>query len=122
MTSTHTCLWCRNTLLRHVRRSGVYWFCNSCRQEIHPLLLDLGQTQRVSDPLQRPSTLEEAVFEGAGFDDVVEVKIALPISATAVDAPDQAEADLPPRSALLQGHEAADAQPSLSVYSSRSID
>ncbi|HEY9880538.1 MAG TPA: hypothetical protein V6D29_18915 [Leptolyngbyaceae cyanobacterium] len=67
MASTHTCLWCRNVLLRHVRRSGIYWFCNSCRQEIHPLLVDFGHTQRVKSPLQELS-------------DRVEVKIPLKVS------------------------------------------
>lgn len=69
MASTHTCLWCRNTLLRHVRRSGVYWFCNSCRQEIDPLLVDLGHTQRVNSPLHEASNL-------------VEVKIPLRVSSS----------------------------------------
>jgi hypothetical protein len=67
MPSTQTCLWCRNTLLRHVRRSGVYWFCNSCRQEIHPLLLDLGETQRVKEPSQHSS-------------DFVDVQISLAVA------------------------------------------
>lgn len=59
MASTHTCLWCRNTLLRHIRRSGVYWLCSSCRQEIHPLLVDLGHTQRINSPLhERPELIE----------------------------------------------------------------
>jgi hypothetical protein len=68
MASTQTCLWCRNTLLRHVRRSGVYWFCNSCRQEIHPLLVHLEQVQRVGMPV--PST-----------PDFVGVKLPLTVSA-----------------------------------------
>ncbi|KAF3885981.1 MULTISPECIES: hypothetical protein [Nostocales] len=36
-TTTHSCLCCGNSLLRHVRHQGVYWFCQSCRQEV-PLL------------------------------------------------------------------------------------
>ncbi|MBD2260678.1 hypothetical protein [Pseudanabaena sp. FACHB-2040] len=73
MPSTQTCLWCRNTLLRHVRRSGVYWFCNSCRQEIHPLLIDLGETQRVKEASHSSS-------------DLVDVQIPLTV---------RAEGDLP---------------------------
>ncbi|MBA2749020.1 MAG: hypothetical protein H0U45_09840 [Tatlockia sp.] len=31
------CPCCGNPLLRHVRQSGVYWFCTSCWQEV-PIL------------------------------------------------------------------------------------
>ncbi|MBI1242394.1 hypothetical protein [Umezakia ovalisporum] len=33
----NTCLCCGGYLLRHVRHGEVYWFCQSCRQEV-PLL------------------------------------------------------------------------------------
>lgn len=115
MTSTHTCLWCRNTLLRHVRRSGIYWFCNSCRQEIHPLLLDLGQTQRVSDPLQQSAVYEGADYKGEAFDDVVEIKIPLPVSSASVGVDVEADADSPTRPMPLQALETLDPEPSLSV-------
>ncbi|MGA9378387.1 MAG: hypothetical protein WBV73_06415 [Phormidium sp.] len=29
-----TCPCCSNTLLRHIRSTGVYWFCRRCYQEI----------------------------------------------------------------------------------------
>jgi hypothetical protein len=29
-----TCPCCSGVLLRHVRRDGVYWFCNHCWQEM----------------------------------------------------------------------------------------
>ncbi|EKQ69988.1 hypothetical protein OsccyDRAFT_0244 [Leptolyngbyaceae cyanobacterium JSC-12] len=32
--SHNDCICCTRTLLRHVRSSGVYWFCPSCRQEM----------------------------------------------------------------------------------------
>ncbi|ULP30197.1 hypothetical protein [Leptolyngbya boryana] len=28
------CLCCSEKLLRHVRSTGVYWFCSNCRQEM----------------------------------------------------------------------------------------
>ena len=31
------CPCCGDSLLRHIRRGGVYWFCSSCCQEV-PLL------------------------------------------------------------------------------------
>lgn len=30
----HTCPYCSNTLLRHMRWEGLYWQCCSCRQEM----------------------------------------------------------------------------------------
>jgi ribosomal protein L37AE/L43A len=33
----NTCPCCGGSLLRHVRHSELYWFCQSCRQEV-PLL------------------------------------------------------------------------------------
>jgi uncharacterized Zn finger protein (UPF0148 family) len=35
--TTNSCPCCGNPLLRHVRHQGVYWFCQSCWQEV-PLL------------------------------------------------------------------------------------
>ena len=34
---TNSCPCCGGSLLRHIRRGGVYWFCTSCCQEV-PLL------------------------------------------------------------------------------------
>ncbi|NWF60580.1 MAG: hypothetical protein HXY43_15290 [Fischerella sp.] len=34
---SNTCPCCGGSLLRHVRQSEVYWFCQTCRQEV-PLL------------------------------------------------------------------------------------
>ncbi|MEM7554262.1 MAG: hypothetical protein AAF378_09195 [Cyanobacteria bacterium P01_A01_bin.84] len=31
---TNSCPCCGGSLLRHIRHSGVYWFCRSCWQEI----------------------------------------------------------------------------------------
>ncbi|WP_460202378.1 hypothetical protein [Scytonema sp. NUACC21] len=36
-TTTHSCPCCGHSVLRHVRNQGVYWFCQSCWQEV-PLL------------------------------------------------------------------------------------
>ncbi|NEQ25894.1 MAG: hypothetical protein F6K28_43945 [Microcoleus sp. SIO2G3] len=36
-TTTNSCPCCDRPLLRHVRHRGVYWFCQSCWQEV-PLL------------------------------------------------------------------------------------
>lgn len=33
----NTCPCCGGSLLRHVRHGELYWFCQSCRQEV-PLL------------------------------------------------------------------------------------
>ena len=32
--SRHTCPCCSYTLLRHIRRGGIYWHCNHCYQEM----------------------------------------------------------------------------------------
>ncbi|MGG6266579.1 hypothetical protein ACQ4M3_24730 [Leptolyngbya sp. AN03gr2] len=39
-----TCLCCSTKLLRHIRYSGVYWFCPSCRQEMPNLEALVRQT------------------------------------------------------------------------------
>ncbi len=36
-TRANTCPCCGASLLRHVRHSEVYWFCQSCRQEVPQL-------------------------------------------------------------------------------------
>lgn len=36
-TTINSCPCCSSSLLRHIRHRGVYWFCQSCRQEV-PLL------------------------------------------------------------------------------------
>ena len=41
----NTCPCCGGSLLRHVRHGELYWFCQSCRQEV-PLLTVV----RVSHP------------------------------------------------------------------------
>lgn len=62
MASTATCLWCSDTLLRHVRRSGIYWLCPSCRQEIHPSLINVGR-MHMTQPLQEsPGDLSPREF------------------------------------------------------------
>jgi len=48
---TNTCPCCGNSLLRHVRRQGIYWFCNSCYQEV-PSLISLVMLR---DKLGQPS-------------------------------------------------------------------
>ncbi len=35
--SANNCPCCGNSLLRHIRHNEVYWFCQSCWQEV-PLL------------------------------------------------------------------------------------
>ncbi|HAG84481.1 MAG TPA: hypothetical protein DCL61_25825 [Cyanobacteria bacterium UBA12227] len=32
-----SCPCCGDSLLRHVGRKGIYWFCTSCHQEMIPL-------------------------------------------------------------------------------------
>lgn len=36
----NTCPCCGNSLLRHARQQGIYWFCTSCRLEMMPLNVD----------------------------------------------------------------------------------
>ncbi|MEB3181780.1 MAG: hypothetical protein VKL59_22515 [Nostocaceae cyanobacterium] len=53
----NNCPCCGSSLLRHVRQSGVYWFCTSCWQEV-PLLtkrsLPRQQTLTSSLHLKQP--------------------------------------------------------------------
>jgi len=56
----NTCPCCGNSLLRHARQQGIYWFCTSCRQEMMPLDLDkllrrevLGGSTRLPQPLKQ---------------------------------------------------------------------
>ena len=51
--SANTCPCCGGSLLRHVRHGELYWFCQSCRQEV-PLLTVIrvrhprGETQNTA--------------------------------------------------------------------------
>lgn len=45
-TTTNSCPCCGSSLLRHVRSTGVYWFCQSCWQEVPPL--DTYQTDSLT--------------------------------------------------------------------------
>ncbi|MGA9380661.1 MAG: hypothetical protein WBV73_17995 [Phormidium sp.] len=44
-TRSNTCPFCGSSLLRHVRHQGVYWFCNSCYQEV-PSLTSMVMSRR----------------------------------------------------------------------------
>lgn len=46
----NSCPCCGGSLLRHIRRGGVYWFCTSCCQEV-PLLMRQMPDILVSQPL-----------------------------------------------------------------------
>lgn len=39
------CLCCGGSLLRHIRRSGLCWYCQSCRQ-IVPCAQEVARCQR----------------------------------------------------------------------------
>lgn len=45
---TNTCPCCGDSLLRHVRHGGVYWFCTSCWQEVP--LFAVSQAPRAEAP------------------------------------------------------------------------
>lgn len=45
---TNTCPCCGDSLLRHVRHGGVYWFCTSCWQEVP--LFAVSQAPRAEVP------------------------------------------------------------------------
>lgn len=51
MHSSRLCIWCCDTLLRHVNHSGSYWFCLSCRTKI-PDQLAGRQVKLTYQPLQ----------------------------------------------------------------------
>ncbi|PSB04369.1 hypothetical protein C7B64_04105 [Merismopedia glauca CCAP 1448/3] len=38
--SSDTCPCCGNTLLRHAKSNRLYWFCNSCHQEMFAITGD----------------------------------------------------------------------------------
>lgn len=40
------CLCCQGSLLRHIRRGGVYWYCSSCRQEMLSARLEDAAIER----------------------------------------------------------------------------
>uniref|UniRef100_A0A7C3PFT0 Uncharacterized protein n=1 Tax=Oscillatoriales cyanobacterium SpSt-418 TaxID=2282169 RepID=A0A7C3PFT0_9CYAN len=39
------CPCCKGNLLRHIRNSGVYWFCPTCRQEMPNLVTEIHRQQ-----------------------------------------------------------------------------
>ncbi len=43
---TNVCPCCNGLILRHVRSNGIYWFCQSCRQEVP--LISINQSPRVN--------------------------------------------------------------------------
>lgn len=43
-----TCPCCSDTLLRHFRPTGIYWFCQSCHQEMPVDLDELNQGVQLS--------------------------------------------------------------------------
>jgi hypothetical protein len=50
--SSDTCPCCGNTLLRHAKSNRLYWFCNSCHQEMFSItegcILSKGTSPRLS--------------------------------------------------------------------------
>ncbi|HAX80391.1 MAG TPA: hypothetical protein DCY88_32290 [Cyanobacteria bacterium UBA11372] len=42
----NTCPCCSNQLLRHARRSGVYWFCPRCWQEMPVISEHIAKSDR----------------------------------------------------------------------------
>lgn len=54
---TNACPCCRGALLRHIRRSDLYWFCSSCRQEIPDILMDRPSLlNNIKSKVPRPKT------------------------------------------------------------------
>lgn len=41
MVGSFTCSCCSRPLLRHIRSSHIYWYCNRCHQEM-PVLNDIA--------------------------------------------------------------------------------
>jgi ribosomal protein L37AE/L43A len=54
--TTNSCPCCSSSLLRHVRHTGVYWFCQSCRQEVPPLCTNQPESFTHKHIRQRPSS------------------------------------------------------------------
>ncbi|MFP4006393.1 MAG: hypothetical protein ACLFV6_00090 [Spirulinaceae cyanobacterium] len=48
----NTCPCCTGKLLRHVHRSGIYWFCPHCGQEMPNLPVDRKKQQPQKDELR----------------------------------------------------------------------
>jgi len=53
-TTTNGCPCCGTSLLRHVRHTGVYWFCQSCWQEVPHLSLNQPDSLTHRRIRQRP--------------------------------------------------------------------
>ncbi|MFB2975140.1 hypothetical protein [Microseira sp. BLCC-F43] len=49
----NTCPCCSNQLLRHARRSGVYWFCPRCWQEMPVVSEHIANSDRGLLPKSR---------------------------------------------------------------------
>lgn len=53
MASTPICLCCRDILLRHVNRKGIFWRCLSCRQDVHDAIINHTRLSSVSKEADR---------------------------------------------------------------------
>jgi ribosomal protein L37AE/L43A len=60
---TNTCPCCGGSLLRHVRHGELYWFCQSCRQEVP--LLTVVRTSNSRGETQTPAIPQTALTESA---------------------------------------------------------
>ncbi|MEM9164907.1 MAG: hypothetical protein AAGC54_17795, partial [Cyanobacteria bacterium P01_F01_bin.4] len=61
----HRCSLCSDNLLRHIRRSQLYWFCPSCRQEMpeekrQPEISAFSALNREKNLVVRPYSIYEA--------------------------------------------------------------
>jgi hypothetical protein len=57
---SNNCPCCGNSLLRHIRHAGVYWFCTSCRQEV-PLLTERPLPLPIALPLPNKESLNQSL-------------------------------------------------------------
>ncbi|MBD2777511.1 hypothetical protein [Iningainema tapete] len=57
MSAKTNCLCCSGSLLRHVRRNQVHWFCKSCWQEVPRLSISQSQGLVVSNHQTKFSSL-----------------------------------------------------------------
>ncbi|MDF5716694.1 MAG: hypothetical protein PUP93_23190 [Rhizonema sp. NSF051] len=47
----NNCPCCGDSLLRHVRQGEVYWFCQSCRQEVPLLSVNCLSSKETKNPV-----------------------------------------------------------------------
>jgi ribosomal protein L37AE/L43A len=56
------CPCCSSTLLRHIRHTGVYWYCSRCHEEMPDLSLNLTEKNKEIVPLSSVKELPNFKF------------------------------------------------------------